>query len=95
MAQLDLVEILMLLVGTGLFMVVGFAVCVALMIFCDIINLSGAFEKPADAVLAVVFAPFFLAAGVFDQFALIFKSQEIQKSLRPAILSKDSRTITV
>ena len=95
MAEFDVIPLLMLLAGTCLFMVAAFAVCFALMIFCDILNLGGIFEKPAETVIAAVFAPIFLIGRLYDLVAVSFMRQDIQQSLRPPVVSKDNRTITV
>jgi hypothetical protein len=95
MAQLDVVSLLMFLAGTGLFMVAGFAVCVALMIFCDIINLGGAFEKPAAAIISVVFAPILLVAGLFDTVMVLFEDPRTRESLRAPVLSPNGTTLRV
>lgn len=91
---MDLMSLLMLLVGTGLFMVAGFAVCFVLMIFCDILNLGGGFEKITGPIIALAFVPFLLAARMFDSVAHQFVRAEIRKSLRPAVPFGD-RTVKV
>ena len=95
MAEFNVVSLLMFLAGTGLFMVAGFAVCVALMIFCDILNLGGAFEKPAAIVIGAVFAPILLFASMVDKFMVPFTRPEILQSLRPPVLSSNGSTIKV
>ena len=95
MAEFNIVSLLMFLAGTGLFMVAGFAVCVALMIFCDILNLGGVFEKPATIVIGVVFAPILLVASLVDKVMILFVRPEILQSLRPPVLSSNGSTIKV
>lgn len=59
-------SLLMLVIGTCLFMVAGLAVCIAISIFCDSINLGGAFEGIAEKVIALIFVPILLVARVID-----------------------------
>jgi hypothetical protein len=59
-------SLLMLVVGTCIFMVAGFAVCVGISIFCDTINLSGWADGIAEKVIALIFVPILLAARAVD-----------------------------
>ena len=95
MTEFTLAPLLMLLIGTCLFMVAGFAVCVALMLFCDIINLGGAFEKISEIVISAVFVPILLAGRLLDLVTVHFVSAEIKHALRPAVACKETRTVTV
>ena len=53
---------LMLIVGTCLFMVAAFVVCLGISIFCDSLNLGGSFDGIAEKIIALVFIPI-LAVG--------------------------------
>ena len=48
-----MLDLLMLVVGTCLFMVAGLAVCIGISIFCDSINLGGSFASIADKLIAL------------------------------------------
>jgi hypothetical protein len=77
----SIVYLLMLVVGTCLFMVAGLAVCIAISIFCDSINLSGWAEGIADKVIGLVFVPILLAARAVDVVLWIFVPANIKYSL--------------
>jgi len=74
-------ELLMLVVGTCLFMVAGFAVCVVISIFCDTINLSGWAEGITEKVIALVFVPILLAGRAVDLVLWLFVPANIKHSL--------------
>jgi hypothetical protein len=76
-----LFSLLMLVVGTCLFMVAGFAVCVAISIFCDSINLGGAFDGIAEKVIALVFVPVLLAARAVDVILWLFVPANIKYAM--------------
>jgi hypothetical protein len=73
--------LVMLLVGTVLFMVAGFAVCVVISIFCDTINLSGSFDAIAEKVIALIFVPILLAAQLIDVVMWLFVPANIKYAL--------------
>ena len=73
--------LLMLVVGTVLFMVAGFAVCVGISIFCDSINLSGWAEGIADKVIGLIFVPILLAARLVDVVLWIFVPANIKYAM--------------
>jgi hypothetical protein len=75
----------MLLVGTCLFMVVGFVVCVGISIFCDSINLGGAFYSIAEKIIALVFIPVLALGGALDIVVGIFDSAEIKHALNSKV----------
>jgi len=77
----SLFSLLMLAIGTVLFMVAGLAVCIAISIFCDTINLGGAFDGIAEKVIAAVFVPILLAARVIDVVMWIFVPANIKYAL--------------
>jgi hypothetical protein len=77
----SIVSLLMLVVGTCLFMVAGLAVCIGISIFCDSINLSGWAEGLADKVIGLVFVPILLAARAVDVVLWIFVPANIKYSL--------------
>jgi len=74
-------SLLMFLMGIVLFMVAGLAVCIAISIFCDTINLGGAFEGIADKVIALVFVPILLAARVVDVVMWLFVPANIKYAM--------------
>ena len=77
----SLFSLLMLVVGTCLFMVAGLAVCIAISIFCDTINLNGTFDVIADKVISLVFVPILLAGRMVDVVMWIFVPANIKHSL--------------
>jgi hypothetical protein len=77
----SIMSLLMLVVGTCLFMVAGLAVCIAISIFCDTMNLGGAFDGIAEKVIALIFVPILLAARVVDVVMWIFVPANIKYSL--------------
>jgi len=77
----SLFSLLMLAIGTCLFMVAGLAVCIAISIFCDTINLGGAFDGIAEKVIAVIFVPILLAAQVVDVVMWLFVPANIKHAL--------------
>ena len=81
----SLVSLLMLIVGTCLFMVAGLAVCIVISIFCDTINLGGAFDGIAEKVIAVIFAPILLAAQVVDVVMWLFVPANIKYALNSKV----------
>ena len=74
-------ELLMLVVGTCLFMVAGVVVCIAISIFCDTINLSGGFEGTCEKLIALVFLPILWAAKAIDLVLWLFVPANIKHSL--------------
>jgi len=74
-------SLLMLVVGTCLFMVAGLAVCIAISIFCDTINLSGWVDGFAEKVIALIFVPILLAARAVDVVMWLFVPANIKYSL--------------
>lgn len=74
-------SLLMLAIGTCLFMVAGLAVCIAISIFTDTINLGGAFDGIAEKVIALVFVPILLAAQVIDVVLWLFVPANIKLAL--------------
>ena len=62
----SIASLLMLVVGTCLFMVAGFVVCIGISIFCDTLNLQGAFAGIAEKVAGIVFIPILLVARCID-----------------------------
>lgn len=74
-------ELLILLVGTCLFMIAGVAVCIAISIFCDTINLGGGFEWIAEKLIALVFLPMLLVAQAIDLILWLFVPVNIKHSL--------------
>lgn len=74
-------SLLMLVVGTCLFMVAGLLVCIGISIFCDSINLGGAFDGVAEKVIALVFVPILLAAQVIDVVMWLFVPANIKYAL--------------
>jgi len=77
----SIASLLMLVVGTCLFMVAVLLVCIAISIFCDTINLGGAFDGIAEKVIALVFVPILLAGRVVDVFMWPFVPANIKYSL--------------
>ena len=77
----SIISLLMLVVGTCIFMVAGLAVCIAISIFCDSINLSGWADGIAEKIIALVFVPILLAARVVDVVLWIFVPANIKYSL--------------
>ena len=77
----SIVSLIMLVVGTVMFMVIGFAVCVCISIFCDTINLSGWADGIAEKVIALIFVPILLAARAVDVVMWIFVPANIKYSL--------------
>jgi hypothetical protein len=77
----SLFSLAMLLVGTCLFMVAGLAVCIAISIFCDTINLGGAFDGIAEKVIALVFVPILLAARLVDVVMWLFVPANIKYAM--------------
>ena len=76
-----LFSLAMLAIGTCLFMVAGLAVCIVISIFCDTINLNGAFDGIAEKVIAVIFVPILLAARVVDVVMWLFVPANIKHAL--------------
>ncbi len=76
---------LMLVVGTCLFMVIGFVVCVGISIFCDSINLGGTFHAIAEKVIALMFIPILAAGAALDIVVGIFDSAEIKHALKSEV----------
>jgi hypothetical protein len=79
-------SLLMLAIGTVLFMVAGLAVCIAISIFTDTINLGGAFDGIAEKVIALVFVPILLAAQVVDVVMWLFVPQNIKLALSSKVV---------
>jgi len=77
----SLFSLFMLAVGTCLFMVAGLAVCIAISIFHDTINLGGAFDGVAEKVIALVFIPILLAARAVDVILWIFVPANIKYAM--------------
>ena len=77
----SLSSLLMLAIGTGLFMVAGLVVCIVISIFTDSINLGGAFDGIAEKVIALVFVPILLAARVLDVVMWLFVPTDIKLAL--------------
>lgn len=77
----SIVSLLMLVVGTCLFMVAGLAVCIAISIFCDTINLSGWAEGIAEKVIALIFMPILLAARAVDVVLWLFVPANIKYAM--------------
>lgn len=77
----SLSSLLMLAIGTGLFMVAGLVVCIVISIFTDSINLGGAFDGIAEKVIALVFVPILLAARVLDLVMWLFVRADIKLAL--------------
>ena len=77
-------SLLMLVVGTVLFMVAGFAVCVGISIFCDTINLSGWADGITEKIIALIFVPILLAARAVDVVMWLF----VPANIKYAISSK-------
>jgi hypothetical protein len=77
----SLSSLLMLAIGTGLFMVAGLVVCIVISIFTDSINLGGAFDGIAEKVIALVFVPILLAARVLDLVMWLFVRADIKVAL--------------
>ena len=74
-------SLLMLLVGTCLFMVAGFVVCIGISIFCDSINLGGSFHGLAEKIIAVAFIPILAAGRILDVFLWAFVPAEIKNAM--------------
>lgn len=74
-------SLLMLLVGTCLFMVAGLVVCIGISIFCDSINIGGSFHGPAEKLIAVAFIPILAAGGILDIFLTQFVPAEIKNAM--------------
>ena len=74
-------SLLMLVVGTVLFMVAGFAVCVVISIFCDTINLSGWADGIAEKIIALIFVPILLAARAVDVVMWLFVPANIKYAM--------------
>jgi hypothetical protein len=81
----SIVSLLMLVVGTCLFMVAGVAVCIVISIFTDTINLSGAFEGIAEKVIALIFMPILLAARVVDVVMWLFVPANIKYAMNSKV----------
>lgn len=77
----SLISLVMLLVGTCLFMVAGLAVCIVISIFCDTINLSGSFDAIAEKIIALAFVPILLAARVVDVVLWLFVPANIKYAM--------------
>lgn len=77
----SLSSLLMLAIGTVLFMIAGLVVCIVISIFTDSINLSGAFDGIAEKVIALVFVPILLAARVVDVVMWLFVPANIKLAL--------------
>lgn len=77
----SLAALVMLVVGTCLFMVAGFVVCVGISIFCDSINLGGSFHGIASKVIALCFVPILGAGRCLDLFLWYFVPSQIKYSL--------------
>jgi len=77
----SLSSLLMLAIGTGLFMVAGLVVCIVISIFTDSINLGGAFDGIAEKVIALVFVPILLAAQLLDVVMWLFVRADIKLAL--------------
>jgi len=81
----SIVSLLMFVVGTCLFMVAGIAVCIAISIFTDNINLGGAFEGIAEKLIALIFLPILLAARVVDLVMWLFVPANIKYSMNSKV----------
>ena len=80
-----LAPLIMLAVGTCLFMVAGFVVCIGISIFTDTINLGGAFDSIAEKVIAVAFVPVLLAAQLIDVVMWLFVPPQIKEGLNSKV----------
>lgn len=78
-------SLLMLAIGTCLFMVAGLVVCIAISIFTDTINLSGAFDGIADKVIAAAFVPLLLAAQLLDVVMWLFVPAHIKLGINSRV----------
>ena len=74
-------SLLMLVIGTCIFMVAGLLVCIGISIFCDTINLSGSFDAIAEKVIALIFMPILLAARMIDVVMWLFVPANIKYAL--------------
>jgi len=74
-------SLLTLVVGTVIFMVAGLAVCIAISIFCDTINLSGWAEGISEKIIALIFFPILLAARAVDVVLWIFVPANIKYAM--------------
>lgn len=85
MTELSLAPLLILGVGTCLFMVAGLAVCIAISIFVDTINVGGAFDQIAEKLIALVFIPILLLGNVVDVVMGLFDPAEIKDALNSPV----------
>ena len=74
-------SLLMLVVGTVIFMVAGLAVCIAISIFCDTINLSGWADGIAEKIIALICVPILLAARLVDVVLWMFVPANIKYAM--------------
>lgn len=78
-------SLLMLVVGTCLFMVAGFIVCVGISIFCDSINLGGSFDAVAEKLIAVAFIPVLAVGRGLDVILWQFVPSEIKYAIKAKV----------
>ena len=77
--------LIMLIIGTAIFMVAGLLVCIGISIFTDTINLGGAFGSIAEKVIAVLFVPILLAAKLIDVVMWFFVPKQIKDGLNSKV----------
>jgi hypothetical protein len=80
-----MLELLMLVVGTCLFMVAGLVVCIGISIFCDSINLGGSFDGIADKLIALVFIPILAVGRLVDVVMWQFVPADIKYSMNSKV----------
>lgn len=81
----SLASLLMLVVGTCIFMVAGFIVCIGISIFCDSINIGGSFDGLAEKVIAVVFVPVLAVGRGIDLILWNFVPENIKYSMNSKV----------
>jgi hypothetical protein len=80
-----MLDLLMVVVGTCLFMVAGLVVCIGISIFCDSINIGGSFDGIAANVIAIVFIPILAIGRAVDVILYQFVPADIKYSMNSKV----------
>jgi hypothetical protein len=80
-----MLDLLMVVVGTCLFMVAGLVVCIGISIFCDSINLGGSFDGVAEKVIAIAFIPVLAVGRAVDVVLYQFVPDDIKYAMKSKV----------
>jgi hypothetical protein len=81
----SLVSLVMLVVGTCLFMAAAFVVCVVISIFCDSLNIGGSFHGIAANVIGLCFIPILAVGRALDVILWFFVPEQIKYAMNSKV----------